>query len=83
MITTVNWMEKREGTKVGSSIVLKVDAGDNFNIRVSSWYNTINGTNPAQPNSRLLDHVPALSTGIVLDSISGCPIRIVTKCVNL
>ncbi len=39
------------GTKVGSSITLKVMAGDKFNVKVSSWYKT-NGApinNPTTP----------------------------------
>ena len=63
--------EKDGGTKVGSSMVLKVMAGDNFNIKVSSWYKTINGTNPDKPTSPLLDLVSALSSGIVKAASAG------------
>jgi RHS repeat-associated protein len=38
------------GNKIGPAIVLKLMAGDRFNIRVSSWYKTIQGTAPHSPN---------------------------------
>ena len=59
------------GTKVGSSIVLKVMAGDKFNVRVSSWYKTITGTNPAAPANPLADLVAALTTGVVTAAAGG------------
>jgi RHS repeat-associated protein len=37
------------GNKIGPSITLKVMAGDQFNIKVSSWYKT-NGTTPGTPS---------------------------------
>jgi RHS repeat-associated protein len=37
------------GNKIGPSITLKVMAGDQFNVKVSSWYKT-NGTTPAAPS---------------------------------
>ncbi|MEI9811059.1 MAG: hypothetical protein WDO16_26000 [Bacteroidota bacterium] len=38
------------GAKVGASIVLKVMAGDKYNIRATSWYKK-NGASPSSPNS--------------------------------
>jgi hypothetical protein len=35
------------GNKIGPAIVLKVMAGDKFNVRTSSWYK-LNGTTPAE-----------------------------------
>jgi len=35
--------------KIGPAIVLKVMAGDKFNLRVSDWYK-LNGTTPSSPN---------------------------------
>lgn len=37
------------GTKIGPAIVLKVMAGDKFNIRVSDWFK-LNGTTPSTPS---------------------------------
>jgi RHS repeat-associated protein len=37
------------GQKIGPSIVLKVMAGDQFNLRVSDWYK-LNGTTPSSPS---------------------------------
>lgn len=37
------------GVKKGANIVLKVMAGDKFNLRVNSWYKTF-GANPQAPN---------------------------------
>jgi RHS repeat-associated protein len=46
------------GTKVGSSITLKVMAGDKFNVKVSSWYKT-NGAsiNPPDPANQILPNI--------------------------
>jgi RHS repeat-associated protein len=46
------------GTKVGSSITLKVMAGDKFNVKVSSWYKT-NGANidPPNPANQILPNI--------------------------
>jgi RHS repeat-associated protein len=53
------------GTKIGTSKVLKVMSGDKVNLRVSSWYKT-NGTNPGPPAANpLTDLVTALANGIV------------------
>jgi len=48
--------------------MLKVMAGDMFNLRVSSWYKT-NGAAPGTPVSPLTDIVTALSNGV--PAISG------------
>ena len=52
------------GTKVGPAIVLKVMAGDKFNLRVSDWYK-LNGTTPTSPNP-----ITDLTT-ILANAISG------------
>lgn len=54
--------------KIGPSIVLKVMAGDKFNLKVSSWYK-LAGTTPSTPVNPLNDLVNALITGI--PSLSG------------
>ncbi len=53
------------GNKIGPSIILKVMAGDKFNIRVSSWYKK-NGATPQSPNSIATD----LITGLI-NSLTG------------
>lgn len=58
------------GNKIGPSIVLKVMAGDKFNIKVSSWYKT-NGVSPQAPNSPLADLVTALINGVSGVSSAG------------
>jgi RHS repeat-associated protein len=46
------------GTKVGSSITLKVMAGDKFNVKVSSWYKTNGATiNPPNPTNPILPNI--------------------------
>lgn len=50
------------GTKIGSSIVLKVMTGDKFNIRASSWWKS--SASPQAPQSPLSDIVTALSNSI-------------------
>jgi len=52
-----------DGQKIGPGIVLKVMAGDKFNIRVSSWYKT-NGASPYEPQSPLTDLVALLNNSI-------------------
>jgi RHS repeat-associated protein len=51
-----------DGNKIGPAIVLKVMAGDKFNIRVSSWWNDNN--TPGTPENPLNDLVSALTSGI-------------------
>jgi RHS repeat-associated protein len=48
---------------IGPGIVLKVMAGDQFSIRVSSWYR-LNGTSPGTPVSPLTDLLASLISGI-------------------
>jgi RHS repeat-associated protein len=52
------------GTKIGTSITLKVMSGDSYNIRANSWYRN-NGASPATPVSPLNSIISALSNGIV------------------
>jgi RHS repeat-associated protein len=52
---------------IGPAVVLKVMAGDQFSIRVSSWYR-LNGTTPGTPVSPLTDLLTSLISGI-----SGIP----------
>ena len=49
--------------KVGPSIILKVMAGDKFNIKVSNWYKT-SGVTPGTPVSPLADLLTALVSGV-------------------
>jgi len=49
--------------KIGPSIILKVMAGDKFDVKVSSWYKT-NGASPGTPVNPLADLVAALTTNI-------------------
>jgi RHS repeat-associated protein len=51
------------GTKVGSSITLKVMAGDKFNVKVSSWYKT-NNVNPDPPTPILQDLISGFLGGV-------------------
>ncbi|MEO6327694.1 MAG: DUF6443 domain-containing protein [Ginsengibacter sp.] len=55
------------GSKVGAGIVLKVMAGDKFNVRVNSWWNSI--TTPGPPVSPLSSLLSALNIGI--GSVAG------------
>ncbi|MEN9598577.1 MAG: hypothetical protein RL596_888 [Bacteroidota bacterium] len=48
---------------VGTSIVLKVMAGDKVNIRANSWYR-LNGATPGTPVSPINDIVAALTGGL-------------------
>jgi RHS repeat-associated protein len=51
------------GPKTGPGIVLKVMAGDQFSIRVSSWYR-LNGTTPGAPTNPLPDLLANLISGV-------------------
>lgn len=55
------------GNKIGPAIVLKVMAGDKFNLAVNSWWNS--GAAPGTPVSPLNDLINALSTNIA--GVSG------------
>jgi RHS repeat-associated protein len=52
-----------DGSKIGPGIVLKVMAGDKFNLRVSSWYK-LSGAPINQPVDPVSDLVAALIGGI-------------------
>ena len=55
------------GNKLGTGIVLKVMAGDKFNLRVNSWWKSVNiPGNPVNPLSGLLS---ILNTGV--GSVAG------------
>ena len=57
-----------DGVKMGANIVLKVMAGDKFNLRVNSWYK-LNGSSPYTPNpitdlaTTLANSVAGVSSG--------------------
>ena len=59
-----DYVQKLNGdeAKVGASIVLKVMAGDKFNLRVSSWWKSTNS--PNAPVSPLNDLLSAISGGV-------------------
>jgi RHS repeat-associated protein len=50
------------GVKVGTGMLLKVMAGDAFNFRVSSWWNSVSSPNP--PADPLADLITAMSSSI-------------------
>lgn len=52
-----------DGNKIGPAMLLKVMAGDKFNIRVSSWYKT-DGASPGTPVSPLNDLLSILTNSI-------------------
>ncbi|WP_341836855.1 DUF6443 domain-containing protein [Chitinophaga pollutisoli] len=52
-----------DGQKIGPSILLKVMAGDKFNLRCNSYYK-LNGTTPSAPISPLPSLVAALAAGV-------------------
>ncbi len=58
--------------KIGTAIVLKVMAGDKFNIRANSWYK-LNGITPGTPVNPLNDLLAALtgSVGSITASHNG------------
>ncbi|MBY0535750.1 MAG: hypothetical protein K2P88_07870 [Chitinophagaceae bacterium] len=61
------------GNKLGPAIILKVMAGDKFNVRVSSWYKT-GGVSPQTPTSALNDLVSALTNSFAnMASSKGGP----------
>jgi RHS repeat-associated protein len=49
------------GNKIGPAIILKVMAGDKFNVTVNSWWN---GSSPGTPVSPLNDLIAALSGNV-------------------
>src|SRR6185503_7014290 len=51
------------GPKIGPGITLKVMAGDEFSIRVSSWYK-LNGATPGTPANPLTDLLASLISGV-------------------
>lgn len=51
-----------EDYDVGPSIVLKVMAGDKFNVRVSSWWNS--SLTPSSPNSPLWNLVSVMASSV-------------------
>jgi RHS repeat-associated protein len=51
------------GNKIGPAIILKVMAGDKFNVRVNSWYKT-NGATPGAPVSPFNDLLSILTNSI-------------------
>jgi RHS repeat-associated protein len=57
-----------DGQKIGPGIVLKVMAGDKFNLRVSSWWKS-NGVSPGSVASPLNDLISVLSGN--LPTLSG------------
>jgi RHS repeat-associated protein len=57
-----------DGQKIGPGIVLKVIAGDKFNLRVSSWWKS-NGVTPGSVVSPLTDLISMLSGS--LPTLSG------------
>ena len=54
------------GVKIGTGILLKVMAGDKFNLRISSWWNS--GNTPGTPVNPFNDIISALA-----GSIGGLP----------
>ncbi|MGN6420006.1 MAG: DUF6443 domain-containing protein [Pseudobacter sp.] len=52
-----------DGHKIGPAIVLKVMAGDKFNLRANSWYKTY-GVSPGTPVNPLTDLLTALAGSV-------------------
>ena len=63
-----DFMQKLNGSgvKVGAGILLKVMAGDNFNVRVTSWWSS--GNTPGTPVNPLNDIISVLA-----GSVGGLP----------
>ncbi len=55
------------GTKVGTSITLKVMAGDSYNLRANSWYR-LNGASPSGPVDPFGTILSSLISGVSLAS---------------
>lgn len=53
------------GNKIGPAMILKVMAGDKFNLQVNSWYNT-NGATPGAPVDPLSDIISAITNSVPL-----------------
>lgn len=51
------------GNKIGPDIILKVMAGDKFNLHATSWYKK-NGINPGPTNNPVTDLITALNNNI-------------------
>ena len=58
-----------DGNKIGPAIVLKVMAGDKFNLTVNSWWKLPKFTTPGTPVSPLNDLIIALSNNVA--GVSG------------
>ncbi len=56
-----------DGNKIGPSLIIKVMAGDTYNILVNSWWS--NGSTPSAPNSIINDLALALANNV--SSASG------------
>lgn len=63
-VAKVNGNEQSDptGIKIGPAIILKVMAGDKFNVTVNSWW--LNFNSPGTPSNPFNDLLSALSTGI-------------------
>jgi len=75
-----NFIQKLNGNgvKVGTGLVLKVMAGDKFNLRVSSWWSS--GNTPGTPVNPLNDVVAALAGSVgTTGATAGCVPRSMTR----
>ncbi|MBG9377711.1 hypothetical protein I5907_15825 [Panacibacter sp. DH6] len=52
-----------DGNKIGASMILKVMAGDKFNLQANSWY-VLGGNTPDAPVSPLSDIFSALASSL-------------------
>jgi hypothetical protein len=59
------------GVKVGTGILLKVMAGDKFNLRASSWWKS--NETPDQPENPLTDLVAAIASSVGNLPVGGHP----------